>query len=135
MKPRFSAATDLCQKKIFFHRLSLSRSLSLIFFLCHPLLPPWPCAGCRADLGSIAAATETEADVTLVAGRLAGALIVTVMEMQLDGTSSVALRREGCVHVGECVSESGWWREGGWHGVNSPHPLVHTHTHTHNHSE
>ncbi|KAI4830886.1 hypothetical protein KUCAC02_002487, partial [Chaenocephalus aceratus] len=37
------------------------------------------------DFGSIAVATETGADVTLVAGRLAGALIVTVMEMQLDG--------------------------------------------------
>ncbi|KAK2854224.1 hypothetical protein Q5P01_006885 [Channa striata] len=44
------------------------------------------------DLGSIAVATETGADVTLVAGRLAGALIVTVTEMQLDGTSSVAPR-------------------------------------------
>lgn len=47
----------------------------------------------------MAVATETGADVTLVAGRLAGALIVTVMEMQLDGTSSVALRREGCVRA------------------------------------
>ncbi|KAJ4947664.1 hypothetical protein JOQ06_009697, partial [Pogonophryne albipinna] len=42
----------------------------------------------QRDFGSIAVATETGADVTLVAGRLAGALIVTVMEMQLDGTSS-----------------------------------------------
>ncbi|KAF0043356.1 hypothetical protein F2P81_004693 [Scophthalmus maximus] len=56
--------------------------------------------------GSIAAATETGADVTLVAGRLAGALIVTVMEMQLDGTSSVALRREGCVRVASMCSET-----------------------------
>lgn len=72
-----------------------------------PVVAPWSCAGCRADFGSMAVATETGADVTLVAGRLAGALIVTVMEMQLDGTSSVALRREGCVRavcVCVCVS-------------------------------
>lgn len=81
--------------------------------------------------------TETEADVTLVAGRLAGALIVTVMEMQLDGTSSVALRREGCVHVGECVSESGWLREagGGGGGLASGELPSPTSAHTHNHTE
>ena len=65
----------------------------------------------------MAVATETGADVTLVAGRLAGALIVTVMEMQLDGTSSVALRREGCVRavcvcVCVCACECGWLRGG-----------------------
>lgn len=56
-----------------------------------PAAAPWSFAGRLADFGSIAVATETGADVTLVAGRLAGALIVTVMKMQLDGTSSVAL--------------------------------------------
>lgn len=56
-----------------------------------PAVAPWTFAGCLANIGSIAVATETGADVTLVAGRLAGALIITVMKMQLDGTSSVAL--------------------------------------------
>lgn len=70
-----------------------------------PVVALWSWAGCRADFGSIAVTTKTGADVTLVAGRLAGALIITVMEMQLDGTSSVALRREGCVRVCVCVSE------------------------------
>lgn len=75
--------------------LSGNRPVSNVFSFAHflsvpPVVAPWSCAGCHADLGSIAAATETGADVTLVAGRLAGALIVTVMEMQPDGTSSVA---------------------------------------------
>lgn len=68
--------------------------LILFFFIVPPVVAPWSCAGCRADFGSIAVATETGADVTLVAGRLAGALIITVTKMQLDGTSSVALQGE-----------------------------------------
>lgn len=102
---------------IFFLQLTLVLPSSL-----PPVVAPWSCAGCRADFGSIAVATETGADVTLVAGRLAGALIVTVTGMQLDGTSSVALQRGVCV--------CGWMRMGHWHWVNSPHPLIHTHTHT-----
>uniref|UniRef100_A0AAV2LNG5 Uncharacterized protein n=1 Tax=Knipowitschia caucasica TaxID=637954 RepID=A0AAV2LNG5_KNICA len=59
--------------------------------VCASRWRPGPCAGCRMDFGSIVVVTETGADVTLVAGRLAGALIVIVTEMQLDGTSSVAV--------------------------------------------
>lgn len=88
----------------------------------------------------MAVATETGADVTLVAGRLAGALIVTVMEMQLDGTSSVALRREGCVRaVCVCVCVSGRGRPSppaygnesiaAGRGQRSSR-LLHTHAHT-----
>lgn len=84
-----------------------------------PAVAPRSCAGCRADLGSIAVATETEADVTLVAGRLAGALIITVMKMQLDGTSSVFFRveeRRVCARArlrAQCVCVCGRGR--GWH--------------------
>lgn len=76
----------------------------MCFSFCANRLRPRPCAGCCADFGSIAVVTETGADVTLVAGRLAGALIVTVMEMQLDGTSSVA-KSGVCVCV--CIVEGG----------------------------
>lgn len=94
-----------------------------LYFVCHPRSPPGHVLFCRADLGSIAVATETGADVTLVAGRLAGALIITVMKMQPDGTSSVALRGGG-------LSVDGWKGRRGWHQANSPHPPAYVHPHT-----
>lgn len=94
-----------------------------------PAVAPWSCAGCRADLGSIAVATETEADVTLVAGRLAGALIITVTKMQLDGTSSVFFHveeRRVCVRV---------WAGEGLALSELPSPTsAGACTHTHNHT-
>lgn len=99
-------------------------SLSLSPLFCvPPVVAPWSCADCRADLGSIAVATETGADVTLVAGRLAGALIITVMKMQPDGTSSVALR-------GGVLNVDGWKGRRGWHQANSPHPPAYMRPHT-----
>ncbi|CAB1418069.1 unnamed protein product [Pleuronectes platessa] len=65
------------------------------------------------DFGSIAVATETGADVTLVAGRLAGALIVTVMEMQLDGVCTTAVWQWSDISCSDILSQfisptSGW---------------------------
>lgn len=115
-------------------------SLYSHLFSCATRCCPQSCAGCRADFGSIAVATETGADVTLVAGRLAGTLTITVMKMQLDGTSSVALRgEERGLYVCELVwMDGGRGGEGrGWHWVNSPHPPTHAsaHTHTLSHSD